>query len=377
MPLTRYLADMLYKKKYDEYLPTYAGALVVVGILQLIIGGTFCFFIKGWSHFYSLQTFMLFMAVSFNWIALVFLGLAKNYLFITISFISGGILSFTAGYFLGEFYGLEGNLMGYTMGQVLIFLLLTFLLVKEFAPFKKVNFKFVKYLKKFRLLLLSGFIYNLAIWIDKFIIWSGPKGESLGHLLFFAEVYDVPVFIAYLTMIPALAYFVLEVETSFLVKYNTYYDAIINKHNLETISLLKNDIMFSLKNGMWSLIKIQGFVAILAFFAAPYIGELVGLTIVQVDIMKVAIFAVFFHILFQITSIFMLYFEFRKEAVLVNLFFLLANAGGAFLSLHLGIWSYGYGYLLAACLSFLVTLAVFSLRIRDLNYYTFMKQSIV
>ena len=376
MPLTRYLADMLYKKKYDEYLPTYAGTLVVVGILQFIIGISFCFFIKGWSHFYSLQTLILYMAISFNWIALIFLGLAKNYLFITLSFVSGGILSFAAGYLLGISYGLEGNLMGYTMGQVLIFLMLTFLLVKEFAPFKKLNFKFAKYLGKFFPLLLSGFFYNLAIWIDKFIIWSGPKGHSLGHLLYFSQTYDVPIFMAYLTMIPAIAYFVLEAETSFLVKYNTYYHAIINKHNLETIGLLKDDIMFNLKNGIWSLVKVQGFVAILAFFAAPFIGDLAGLSTVQVNIMKVAIFAVFFHVLFQIVSIIMLYFEFRKEAVLVNLFFLLANGGGAFLSLNLGQWSYGYGYLAAAFVSFFIALAVFAIKIKDLNYYTFMKQSI-
>ncbi|MCK5269077.1 MAG: exopolysaccharide Pel transporter PelG, partial [Spirochaetes bacterium] len=218
--------------------------------------------------------------------------------------------------------------------------------------------------------------YNLAIWIDKFIIWSGPKGHSLGHLLYFSQTYDVPIFMAYLTMIPAIAYFVLEAETSFLVKYNTYYHAIINKHNLETIGLLKDDIMFNLKNGIWSLVKVQGFVAILAFFAAPFIGDLAGLSTVQVNIMKVAIFAVFFHVLFQIVSIIMLYFEFRKEAVLVNLFFLLANGGGAFLSLNLGQWSYGYGYLAAAFVSFFIALAVFAIKIKDLNYYTFMKQSI-
>ena len=113
-------------------------------------------------------------------------------------------------------------------------------------PFKKLNFKFLKYLGKFPLLLLTGLFYNLAIWVDKFIIWSGPEGNPLGHWLYFAQVYDVPVFLAYLTMIPTIAYFVLEVETSFLVKYNTYYHAIINKHNMETIGLLKDDIMFNL-----------------------------------------------------------------------------------------------------------------------------------
>jgi polysaccharide biosynthesis protein PelG len=376
MPLTRYLADMLYQKKFDEYLPAYAGTLAVVGCLQCVIGIAFCFFVKGWTHFYSLQTYLLYMAVSFNWVALIFLSLAKNYLFITVSFLSGGVLSFVAGYFLGEFYGLEGSLAGYTAGQVLIFLLLTFLLVKEFAPYKKFTINFITYLRKFPLLLLSGLFYNLAIWVDKFIIWSGPEGDPLGHWLFFAEVYDVPLFMAYLTMIPALAYFVLEVETSFLVKYNTYYHAIINKHGMETINLLKDDILFNLKIGIWSLIKMQGFVAIIAFLLAPYIGDFAGLTHVQVRIMQIAIFGVFFHILFQIISIVMLYFEFRKEAVLMNLFFLLANAGGAFLSLHLGLWSYGFGYVAAAVLSFLLALLVFNLKIRKLNYYTFMEQSI-
>jgi polysaccharide biosynthesis protein PelG len=377
MPLTRYLADMLYQKKYNEYLPAYAGTLVVAGVIQSVIALLFCFFVKGWTQFYGLQTYLLYMAVSFNWIALIFLSLTKNYLFITASFVSGGVLSFTAGYFLGKLHGLEGNLMGYAMGQVLIFLLLTFLLVKEFAPYKKVTFKFMRYLKKFPLLLLSGLFYNIAIWIDKFIIWSGPEGHSLGHLLYFAEVYDVPVFLAYLTMIPAIAYFVLEVETSFLVKYNTYYHAIIKKHSLATISLLKDDIMFNLKNGIWSLVKVQGFVAVLAFFAAPSIGDLAGLSAAQVTIMRVAICAVVFHILFQITSIIMLYFEFRKEAAFVNLFFLLANAGGAFLSLRLGLWSYGYGYMAAAFVSFFVALGVFNWKIKDLHYYTFMEQSIV
>jgi uncharacterized membrane protein len=48
MPLTRYLADLLYGRDFKMYFPTYIGALILVGVVQFLIGAPCIYWYSDW-----------------------------------------------------------------------------------------------------------------------------------------------------------------------------------------------------------------------------------------------------------------------------------------------------------------------------------------
>lgn len=65
--------------------------------------------------------------------------------------------------------------------------------------------------------MLTGLFYNLGIWVDKFIFWLHPvTGSTVIGPLRASLVYDLPVFLAYLAIIPGMAVFLVRMETDFV-----------------------------------------------------------------------------------------------------------------------------------------------------------------
>jgi len=70
---------------------------------------------------------------------------------------------------------------------------------------------------------LSGLIYNMAIWSDKWIMWFAPEADVPASRLITFSNYDSAMFLAYLTVIPSMAMFILSVETNFYEHYVKFY----------------------------------------------------------------------------------------------------------------------------------------------------------
>ena len=62
----------------------------------------------------------------------------------------------------------------------------------------------------------TGLLYNLGIWIDKLIFWFTPStSEPVLGPLRASIIYDLPIFLAYLSIVPGMAVFLVRVETDF------------------------------------------------------------------------------------------------------------------------------------------------------------------
>ena len=57
--------------------------------------------------------------------------------------------------------------------------------------------------KSFLSLALTGFFYNLGVWVDKFVFWANPlvSDPVIGPLRA-SIIYDIPIFLAYLSIVP-------------------------------------------------------------------------------------------------------------------------------------------------------------------------------
>lgn len=102
-------------------------------------------------------------------------------------------------------WGLEGLLGGFVLGHYVLLAGMWLLVVKEFSPARRlVAFDFLQRDKLYPSLIAIGFLYNLGIWADKFMFVPPTSDEIIGSLRA-SLIYDLPVFLSYLSIIPGMA----------------------------------------------------------------------------------------------------------------------------------------------------------------------------
>ena len=76
-------------------------------------------------------------------------------------------------------------------------------------------------------LVMVGFFYNFGIWIDKFIFWiNHDTSIPVIGVLRASPIYDIPIFMSYICIVPGMAIFLMRMETEFVDYYHRYYDAV-------------------------------------------------------------------------------------------------------------------------------------------------------
>lgn len=371
--VTRYVSDQFYMRNPDAVVPTFVGAIAVTVLFQTITGALFLFMTE-LGFLYKIMALGLYVTLSVIWVEMLFLSAAKDYTNIVLSFAMGYLLSFVAGQVLGNFFDLDGLAIGFLVGQVLLMSLLMYRIFAEYRFGSGFDFNFLGHFKKFPSLALAGVAYNTAIWIDKIIFWYSDSGLHIHSVFYTHFPYDSAMFVAYVTIIPTLAIFLLRIETDFYLRYKNYYGTILQKAPLSVILQRKSEMLGVLKESMKTVLIYQGSVTIGVFMLMPYIVSLLGIDPDFTPIFRVATIGAFFHGGLLVLMILTLYFDFRGSAVAMSLLFLTLNIVLTVASLYLGQWAYGFGYLGACALTLVVAYVVFLNRIRNLEYLTFMRQ---
>jgi uncharacterized membrane protein len=316
------------------------------------------------------------VSVLITWTAMIFLSAAKHYHPIIFGFIAGGALSYFLAIFFGKRMGLEGYVVGYALGQIFLSMSLLSSVFNEFKTHNYISMNFLHYYKRFQKLIFVGFVYYLGIWVDKFIFWFGPESQNIQDIFYTNQFYDTAMFLSYLTIIPAMTIFLVQIETSFAKAYHYYYLAIENKYNYTIINETLNNIILSIQRGSISLLKFQVFITIIAWYLSAEIMEFIGLPSLMIPIFRYGILASLMHVLLLLTNIVLLYFlENTKVLFHYTLFFFL-NATLTYLSTKMGHEYYGAGYFVSALITFSVSFINLNRTLGRLNFKTFMQQPI-
>jgi len=376
LPLTRYLADRLFEEDLTAFFSAYLDSLLVIVVLATPAGAAFLYYNSG-SVFFKLFTFFNFLVISMIWIGMVFLSAIREYKFVILTFFTGSIASIFFSNILKNDFGLEGYILGFFIGQFVIFTGISAELFKEFNFNKGLSFKFLAYMKKYPLLILSGVGYNLGIWMDKLVIWNSPLKESYYNNLNVYGLYDTAVFIAYLSVIPALGYFYASVETSFYETYRMYFSSIFMKRKMKFLEEARDRIIYMVDASILTLFKNQGVITLLAFVWSAWIVGLFGGTETSVSIFRYALIGVLFQVLFLFCSIFMMYFEFYLELGIINLFFCISNYLGTYIVLYYTEYNLALGYTITCFICFILTFGILRYKLKHLIYLTFINQPII
>ncbi|PYY79500.1 histidine kinase [Pseudomonas sp. TKO26] len=369
---TRFVSDRLFERKYEHILPNLVGVLLLVTLGSGVLGILLLVTLFDQPLIYRLMTLANFVVLCNLWLVIIFLSGMKAYNRILLVMLAGYGLMVGSAFFLRHM-GMEGLLLALLLGHSSLLFLFLYDILREYRAQKLVAFDFLDRRQVFLSLLLTGLCYNLGIWIDKFIFWFNPNTSSqvIGPLRA-SILYDLPIFLAYLAIIPGMAVFLVRIETDFAEWYDRLFRAVRDGETLQHIGSLKAEMTFSIRQGLLEICKVQGLTVVLLFLFGPRLLEWLGMSSYYLPLFYIDLIGVSIQVVFM--AILNVFFYLDKRAIVLELCLLFVALNGALtlLSLHLGPSYFGYGFTLSLLVCVLLGLARLSTALDDLEYETFM-----
>ncbi|MGE0497726.1 MAG: exopolysaccharide Pel transporter PelG [Ramlibacter sp.] len=375
LAFTRWVSDRLFARQGDIIVPNFAGVLLVtnLGAGTLAVMLAFLEF-RGASAVYRMLMVAGFVTMCDIWVATIFMSGLKFYKTIVVLFGGGYGISVVLAVLLRG-WGLEGLLAGYVVGQFLMLVGMFFIILRSFPAEKLIAFDCFQPGAMLPTLMLVGLLYNFAIWADKMVFWFAPETSNavIGPLRA-SVIYDMPVFLAYLGIIPGMAVFLVRFETDFVEWYDKFYNAVREGGSLEEIARMRDGMVFAVRQGLFDIIKIQTLSVLLMVVFAPTIFEKLGISALYLPLFYVDAVAASLQVaLLAVMNVF--FYLDRRRAVLATVALLaVLNVALSMVSLRMGVAFYGYGFALALLITLVVALRVMERKISRLEYETFMLQ---
>lgn len=374
-PLNRYLADRLFVSETDAIVPTLNTSIFLVILFQGCLGAIFYFTTQG-EVFIKILTVLIYMTISLIWVLMIFLTALRDYKAVAVAYTVGTVVAITVALLLGNSWGLEGYFIGYLLGQFIIIILWSSRIFIEFPSSRCFEAEFLKFLLRKRTLVLIGFFYNLAIWIDKIVMWLSPQAHNVTDFFRTHLVYDTATFFAFLTIIPALSIFLVQVETNFYHQYRRYFLSVVEKATMPQILRIHKDMTASLRTGLSTILRYQGIVTVVCIVYAPELAKMFGFSAMQIPVFRVSVLAAFLHGMILLNLIIILYFDFQSSALFICCLFVVLNGVLTFITTGMDTAFLGFGYLVASFITLFISFMILNRKLERLEYYTFAMQPV-
>jgi polysaccharide biosynthesis protein PelG len=370
MIMTRYLADQIHVRDVTTTPTVMLESLLLVFLFNLPVAIFFYVFYFDMSLELRLAAFANMFLIAGVWLLSVFLTALKDFAAVTRAYIIGMIVAvLVADYFADG--NAAGMVAGYNTGLMLIVFLLAARIFAEYPYQLTTNFALKPFWHKYWELAVGGFFYNAALWIDKWIMWYAPEAAELETKMRFYPDYDSAMFMAAMTILPALALFVFSVETNFFTHYRRFYGNILAHASLRRVRQFHSKIIESILEGGRNLMLLQGIVCFLAILLAPQIFEMTRMFFLQMSIFRLGALGSFFQVLLLFATIILAYFDCRKMNMWIFIFYFASNTVLTLLCLQYGFEYYGYGFFLSSAISFLLATYLLFNHVRKLPYHAF------
>ncbi|GAA6120275.1 exopolysaccharide Pel transporter PelG [Acidovorax sp. FG27] len=376
LAFTRFVSDRLFEKRRDLILPNLHGLLLVVTAAAGLLGTLALFLLlPNLGLLYRMLMLAGFTLMCDVWVLTILLSGMKRYKAIVGLFALAYVL-IVASALLMRPWGLEGLLGGFVLGNYVLLAGMWILVVREFNPKGRlIAFDFAERKLLYPSLMAIGLLYNFGVWADKFMFWYfQPTSQPIVGALRASLIYDLPVFLAYLSIIPGMAVFLVRIETDFVEYYDKFYDAVRSGGSLEYIETMRDEMVYSIKQGLAEIGKIQALAVLITFVAGPALLAWLGISRLYLPLLHVQVVGAGLQVgLMAILNVFF-YLDQRRIVLLLCLQFVLLNMLLTAFTLYAGAALYGYGFTLATLATLCTGLVLLSRQLSRLEYETFMLQ---
>ncbi len=371
MVITRYIADRIHTNDVRSVPSTLIGCLLIVIAIQLLFALPFYGFYVDMPLSMRLAALVNVFLLSAVWLLGVYLMALKDFHAVNISYGLGMLIAVLMAQWLKTDYGAAGMLTGFNIGIAFIVFSLIAKVFAEYPYQSGDHLAMMPYFARYKELAIGGFCYNLAIWADKLIIWFAPERTLLDNRMVMYPDYDSAMFLAYVSIVPAMAVFVFSVETHFFERYRRFYEDILAHKSLQKVHENAKAVMSSVLTHARNFIIVQGTISFLALVLAAQILGGLNMSFHQIGIFRLGVLGGFFHVLALFAMIILSYFDARRTVMGIQVFFLAANVVLTLVSMQIGFAYYGYGYFLSSLLTFVLAAFVMYRHLADLSYHAF------
>jgi len=374
LPFTRYVADLIFNHKEDEILPSYFGTVFLAWALGLPLVIPFYIWIfEGQSTIFIIGVVATFLILCAVWISSILAASLKYYNSVVWSY----FLSYSAIVVCSVYFGdnIEKLIYIFFIGNAILLVALMSLIIKSYnsSIFLRIDF----FLEKnfYWSLALAGLFYTVGTWIDKIIFWYSPEtGYTVIGKLHASVVYDIPIFLAYLSIIPGMAIFFFRLEDDFAEKYDLYYNAVRNGAVLDSIVGYRDDMIMVIRRAIHEIIIMQGIVDIILFLSAPYVLKFLNIPILYLGLLYILTIGAMLQLAFMSILAILYYLDRKIVAMWLSFAFLVLNTVLTLASIQMGPAMYGYGYSVSLLIVFLASIITIRNEMNRLNYETFLLQ---
>lgn len=376
--ISRYVADQTFMEKEENVLSSMYGVLSVTSVIGAI--ATIIFY---WDSpltlLFKLLTYLLFITLMMIWILSMYVSALKDYKKIIISYLVGIVVSAILVWFFVIFMDwkeVEFVFIGIDIGFLITGFMLLGYVKKYFQINNRKYFQFLIYIEKYPLLFLIGLLFYLGLYGHSFIVWQGDYKIVIADTFVIATYYDIPVFYAYLSILPSLILFMVTIETSFYKTYKKYYGRILNGAPLRDIVSAQKEMYRVLKLELVFLAQVQLLVVFTFIFLGVKLLPRLGLTQGQIDIFTISVIGIWFLGLMVTIFLVLLYFDEQRFAMWTSLTYFISSILLTGIAM-IGFDQYGVGIFLSSFIGAVVSLQLLTKCLNNLDYNTFCSQPII
>lgn len=369
------VSAILYKHQFEKVQGVYVGALGVALAAALLFGGVVYFFIIRLEPVLAVAALVCLVQVALLWVAMAFVAAIRQYAVVTLAFAVGLSVALVLGTIAAALaHSTAGALMGFSAGLSIAFCILNFLILRNFPgilPPLTTLLERLKGLRPYSLtFVIAGVVSAVAVWIDKLIVWQSGEAVSLGTGLFYAPRYDTAIFIAYLAIVPVMSLVVVWLETGFFDGFRHYRDIIHSGGTLRQIEDQRRTLTKETVEAISSSFRVQLAISVCLALASPWLASAAGFPFEALPVLRLALIGAAFHLLFQTCCGVILFVQYGRMYLWLQLSFLALNATLT-AAMLLNPDYLGLGYLLAAVFSGVLAYMAMLRMLENLNRLTF------
>ena len=371
---TRWVADRTHEGRDGLVNPNLLGALALTTLASAGVGTALAVLAFDESLAYEALMVANLAVLSNVWIVVIFVAGLRRFRLVLGAFALGYALTVALCWALAP-QGLAGLLAGLLAGHGALLFLTLGAVLPAHALALPPRADFLRPEGVFGSLVAVGLFYNLGTWIDKLLFWFSPAtSEAVIGPLRSSLIYDLPIFLAYLSVIPGMAVFLLRIETDFAEAHARFFDAVAGGAGLPEIEMAGNRMVEAVRDGLFQICRVQGATVLVLYLLGPRIVAWLGISPAHVHLYYVDLVGVAAQVLVLAILNVLFYLDRRDDALALTALMLVANALLTWASLALGPAWYGYGFGLAMAITAFAGLAALSRRLEDIEFATFMRE---
>ncbi len=369
--ISRYVSDKIFENKFNDISDVFYGSLLLVFFISISFVSIFYFTVAKMSLMLALSAIINFAVLSCIWHASIFMTVMKEYRMISTIFLLSLVVAVFTSLYLGYKFKLLGLINGYTLGLSIITVSLYIFFYCNFDFKLNTPFRYIKFYFENWKLILCGILCNAGIWVDKWLMWLSPNSFTNNLKLTCDLDYSNAMFLASLSIVPSLAFFLFGSETLLDKELLNLFNSIRNKASYQQILVIHKNMIKNIFNNLLLFMIIQGTFSITCLMYSRTILAMLRIPPIQLYIFDYGILGSFYQFFTFYLIMMLFYFNRINSIIIIYATFIILNSILTLISIRLGYGYYGLGYFIASIITFIITGITTTVHLKKLIYHIF------